>query len=83
MAKFIQVGDTIFNADEILSIFHKRETDMVEGSDGFLRSTTVGYSITVLTKHQFNTKIHYSKEEKEKMENDFEIIRSMLRAVSQ
>ena len=35
MAKFIQVGDTIFNADEILSIFHKRETDMVEGSDGF------------------------------------------------
>ena len=82
MAKFIQVGDTIFNADEILSIFHKRETDMVESSDGFLRSTTAGYSITVLTKHQFSTKLHYSKEEKEKMENDFSIIKSMLQVVS-
>lgn len=82
MAKFIQVGDTIFNADEILSIFHKRETDMVEGSDGFLRSTTVGYSITVLTKHQFSTTLHYTKDEKENMDYDFSIIKSMLQVVS-
>lgn len=82
MAKFIQVGDTIFNADEILSIFHKRETDMVEGSDGFLRSTTVGYSITVLTKHQFSTTLHYTKDEKKNMDYDFSIIKSMLQVVS-
>ena len=55
---------------------------MVEGSDGFLRSTTVGYSITVLTKHQFSTTLHYTKDEKENMDYDFSIIKSMLQVVS-